>query len=439
MEDWPTGNLAGNLTSRARTLLEGVEREEEWLAGMLHLTANEPLMSDTARRAAGTRMSDRYYMGGGDDAGIVDFAPFTFLGWPATQELVTAAEQAACRMLNACAVTLAPLSGLHAMTCALLAMTDPGDTVMSLDLDHGGHFATQRIIERIGRRHVPTIGYDVEGLSFDLEALATRFAESGASTLYLDTSFALGPHDVRGLREALGPRATIIYDASHALGLIMGGQFQAPLLEGADVICGNTHKTLPGPQKGLIAFRDAERARRGLEAVQGGLISSPHGTSVIALAVTILEMDAFGSTYARGVIENAEHLGVALRTRGMDVRHLRPGRVTANHQVHLFTDQIGPYRELYAALIANGIVVNFDKALGERTFIRLGTQEITRRGMSEREMDHIAWLLIAALAGNDVCAEVADLVGGYRHVFHSFDPVPRASVRPDAPVIPVQA
>ncbi|MGN6257676.1 MAG: hypothetical protein ACTHN3_08010 [Solirubrobacterales bacterium] len=405
---------------RVRRLIAGVRAEEERNTRLLHLTANEPLMSDTARSFMGSRISDRYYMGGGDEEGVVDFGPFTFLGWPSLQALVSDAEAAAAAMLSAHSVSLACLSGVHAMMCALLCTTEPGDGVMSVDLEHGGHFATKLIIERTGRRHLPT-SYDLDGLRFDAERLAADFRQAGARAFYMDVSFCVNPHNLREIREALGPEALIIYDASHAMGLIMGGRFQAPLLEGADVICGNTHKTLPGPQKGLIAFRDAELARRAGEVLNAGLFSSSHTSSVAALAITILEMQAHGVGYARQVVANSNALGEALALRGLAVRRANSGRWSENHQVHLFTEGLGEYRELYAELLANGIVVNFDQTLGGRMFIRLGTQELTRRGMREEQMRQVAALLDGALHCEPVRDAAERLAAGFQAARFSFD------------------
>src|SRR5207253_619977 len=98
--------------------------------------------------------------------------------------------------------------------------------------------------------HVPA-SYDLDRLTFDADQIAYHFRRTGATAFYMDVSFYINPHNLNEIREALGPEAIIIYDASHTMGLIMGQEFQAPLREGADVLCGNTHKTLPGPQKGL--------------------------------------------------------------------------------------------------------------------------------------------------------------------------------------------
>jgi glycine/serine hydroxymethyltransferase len=399
-----------------------IRRDEHTDAKFLHLTSNEPYVSKTARAFADSRLADRYYFGGGDDE-LVDFGAFTSLGLPGIAALVNAAEAAAKTMLHAAAVNLNCLSGVHAMMCAILAVTEPGDAVMTVHHDHGGHFATKGIVDRIGRGHVFTPAFDYEALTFDAVALARMFKERQCKALYLDVSYYLNPHNLREIRAALGEEAVIIYDASHTMGLIMGQQFQAPLDEGADVICANTHKTLPGPQKGMIAFRDAELGKKANAIIDGCLYSSPHTASMIALATTILEMEQYGKDFARQIIANSNALGEALVRRGYRVRKANTGRWSENHQVHLLTDELGGHVELWRRLYRNHINVNFDspKVFDQGWFIRLGTQEITRRGMKEAEMEQIAEFLAQGLSGHNVADDVAALVQRHQTAHYSFD------------------
>ena len=401
--------------------LHEILRMEEESGQFLHLTANETLMSATARRCLGLQVGDLYFMGGGDELGIVDFRPFTFRGLPIVQRIVDAATAAAKELLCASDVSLRCLSGVHAMTCAILSLTDPGDAVMTVDITHGGHFATPVIVQRTGRRHIST-SYRLDRLEFDTEQLAADFHRAGARALYLDVSYYLNPHNLRDLRRALGEEATIIYDASHTLGLIMGGRFQAPLLEGADVIVGNTHKTLPGPQKGLIAFRDPETAARAQQFINNGLVSSVHTGSVLALAITILEMQRFGHDFSRQIVDNANALGEAFEEEGWSLRRANTGRVSENHQVHLLMGSQGErYRDLYTSLVDNHISVNFDSTLGAGTYARLGTQRVTRSGMGPSEMKRIGGLVSRALRGAHVRAEVLELTRSFPNVAYSFD------------------
>lgn len=400
---------------------EKIREEERRNTQFLHLTPNEPYMSNTARAFMSSHLADRYYFGGGED-GVVDFGAFTALGFPGIESLVNAAETAAKEMLGASIVNLSCLSGVHAMMCAILSTTEPGDTVMSVHHDQGGHFATQGIIERIGRSHV-FASYDFDSLSFDVEGIAKTFKESGAKAFYMDVSYYLNPHNLREIRAALGDEAIIIYDASHTMGLIMGQQFQAPLKEGADVICANTHKTLPGPQKGLIAFRDKALGEKANAITNDCLYSSPHLVSMIALATTILEMREFGEVYAKQIIANSNALGQALENRGYNIRKANTGHYSENHQVHLLTEKLGHYRNLYEKLVANSITAAFDDPaiFDGGAFIRLGTQEVTRRGMKEKEMETIADFIDRSLKGDDIKDKVETFTRGFQKAHYSFD------------------
>lgn len=402
-----------------------IRDDEKTDAKFLHLTSNEPYMSKTARMFSSSLLADRYYFGGGDDE-LVDFGAFTSLGLPGVASLVKAAEEATKEMLGAAEVNLNCLSGVHAMMCAILSTTEPGDGVMTVHYDHGGHFAAKGIVDRIGRRHVFTPAYDYDTLAFNAEAIAKVFKEQHCKALYMDVSYYLNPHNLRDIRAALGDEAIIIYDASHTLGLIMGKQFQAPFAEGADVICANTHKTLPGPQKGLIAFRDVELGKKANSIIDGCLYSSPHTASMIALATTILEMKEFGEEFAKQIIANSNALGEALAKRGYHVRKANTGRWSENHQVHLMTEKVGKYNELWRRLYGNNINVNFDSpnVFRQGSFIRLGTQEITRRGMKEAEMEQIADFLQRGLSGYDFSEEVIAFINIYRTAHYSFDASP---------------
>jgi glycine hydroxymethyltransferase len=226
---------------------------------------------------------------------------------------------------------------------------------------------------------------------------------------------------LREIRGALGENAIIIYDASHTMGLIMGQQFQAPLKEGANVVCANTHKTLPGPQKGMIAFRDEELGSKANDIINACLFSSPHTHQLIALATTILEMREFGEEYAKQIIANSNTLAQSLVQKGYKVKKANTGRYSENHQVHLLTSEIGNYKKLYDQLFANQIAVNFDDPFDQGIFIRLGTQEITRRGMKETEMEEIAGFIDSSLRGEKIADSIKSFIKRYQKVHYSFD------------------
>ncbi len=402
-----------------KSLISKIKIEEKETSDFLHLTANEAQLSKTAFNFVTSKLSERYFFGGGEN-GVVNSGGFYGRGLPAVQDLINEGIEAAKRMLGAYSVNLNCLSGVHAMMCAILSTTEPGDTIMTVHHDHGGHFATKGIIERVGRKQV-FASYNLEDLRFDTEKMAKDFRENSCKALYLDVSYYLNPHNLKEIRAALGDEAIIIFDASHTMGIIMGQRFQAPLKEGANVVCANTHKTLPGPQKGMIAFRDADLAEKANAIIDGYLFSSPHTHHMLALATTILELEAFGQDYADQIIKNSNAVAQAFVDLGYEVRKSNTGAYSHNHQAHIFIDKLGDPAGLYKKLLNNNISTNFDSPLGGRTFIRIGSQEVTRRGMKEGEMKTVASLIDRSLKDENVKSEVQKLNSQFQEIKFSFD------------------
>jgi len=403
-----------------KDLVNHVKDDEERDRNFLHLTANEAQMSKTAHLFLGSKLSERYHFGHGTKDHIADLGVFTGLSLDSIADLVDAAEAATKEMLGAAVVNLNLLSGVHAMMCSILSTTEPGDMVMYVPHSAGGHFATPGILDRIGRNKIPAT-YDLANLKFNVQKTAEDFHANKAKAFYIDVSYYINPHNLSELREALGQDAIIIYDASHTVGLMLGQEFQAPLKEGANVISANTHKTLPGPQKGLIAFRDLEFGTKANEIINGSLFSSPHTHHLASLSITLLEMKEFGEAYAQQVIKNSNAVAEAFVKRGYEVRKANTGRYSENHQTHIFIDDIGDRYDMYKKLIENNISTNFDNPLGERLYIRFGSQEITRRGMKEAEMDTIAEFIHRAFSGGNIKDEVITFNKQFSTINYSFD------------------
>ncbi len=237
-------------------------------------------------------------------------------------------------------------------------------------------------------------------------------------------SYYLNPHNLKEIRQAIGEEPIIIYDASHTMGLIMDQQLQAPLKEGANVVCANTHKTLPGPHKGMIAFRDQELADKANAIIDGCLYSTPHMTHLIALSITILELKAFGEDYAKQIIANSNAIAEAFANLGYEVRKANTGRYSENHQAHVCLEGKGDRMRMYKNFLKNNISTNFEDnelTQNQKIYIRVGTAEITRRGMKEADMVTIAGLMDRAIKGEDVKKEVLEFNSHFTKIYYSFD------------------
>jgi glycine hydroxymethyltransferase len=214
-------------------------------------------------------------------------------------------------------------------------------------------------------------------------------------------SVFLFPSPIKELAEAAHDvGAYLVYDAAHVLGLIGGKQFQDPLREGADVMCGSTHKTLPGPQGGMILSdhkgdtpEDKSFLRKLGFAVFPGVTSSYHLHHVASKAIAYAEHLEFGEKYAKQTIRNAQQLAQALHERGFKVFGEKLG-FTKSHQILL---EIGPRKGKEASQILEqaGIITNMNTIPGDEdplnpSGLRLGTPELTRIGMKDEEMKDIA-------------------------------------------------
>lgn len=400
-------------------LLQKIKLQEKENNEFLHLTANENQMSKTAMEFMASPLSERYYFGGGVNK-VVDFNPFTVKGIDSVENLVLEAEKALKEMLHAEEVNINVLSGIHAMICSIAASTEPGDLIMTIDPDNGGHFATRTILERIGRKGI-FAKFHQGSMEFNIEEIANEIKDNKVKALYVDLMNYTHPFDLKKLRELIGDEILIIYDASHTIGLMLGDEFQSPLAEGADIICANTHKTLPGPHKGLIAYKNKELGAKVNSILAGKFYSSVQTNHLIALAITILEMKFFGKEYAQQIISNSLNISRAFESMGYTIRKNHKGEFSRNHQVHIFLDDKGDRKKLYQNLIDNNISTNFNWMSDKKIFMRLGTQEITRRGMTEKEMIDIAEIVDSAFQGDDVKNLVKKINNEFKTIKFSFD------------------
>lgn len=400
-------------------ILGDLDQENTRNENFLHLTANECRMSDTAMHYLSTNLGQRYYFGGGSD-GVVDMGSFTFVGLKSIEDLMVAAETSVNKMLNANGVNFNCLSGVHAMMCSILSTTEAGEGVMTIREEDGGHFATKGIIEKFGRKHYFAV-YNNETQEFDLDKTEEIFKSNGVKVFYMDISNHLKPAPIAELRRRLGDSAIIIYDASHTIGLMMGHAFENPLDLGADIISANTHKTLPGPQKGMLVFKSKERAESCNKIINGYLKSSAHTENIIALCLAILEMDRFGVDYSRKIIENANLISSSFTKLGYSVRRADSGVFTHTHQAHIYLSPEIDRSASYKNLVHNNISLNYESVMGGNLFMRIGLQEVTRRGMSARDVENIARLVDASLKGKNVKSQVVSLIKSHNNIYYSFD------------------
>ncbi len=412
-----------------------LQEHHEWFKKTIPLIASENVPSPAVREALTADLGNRYAEGWPGDR--------VYAGCIYIDQIELLAMELARKLFKAEHANVQPNSGVLANLAAYTALTDPGDTMMCISIAAGGHISMGK--KKFGGTAGAVHGLNVEYLPFDekrmnvdVDAAAKKIKEVKPKLVIFGGSVLLFPPPVKELSAVVKEQgAHVMYDAAHVAGLIAGGQFQDPLREGADVMTCSTHKTLPGPQHGMILCKK-ELAERINRAVFPGVVSNHHLHAVAGVAVVLAEMLEFGKEYTAQIVKNAKALGKALYDRGMNVLCPDQG-FTASHTIAVDVIKQGDggmlERKLEQAnVILNREILPWDPREG-RDFknpggLRIGTSEITRLGMKERQMEDIAEFIKRVVVDGEepkrVAADVAEFRRDYQRVHYAFESVTQA-------------
>jgi glycine hydroxymethyltransferase len=322
-----------------------------------------------------------------------------------------------------------PTSGVVANLAAFFTFSKPGDSLMALEVPVGGHISHANV-SAAGIRGLKVYQhpFDEKTMNIDADAMVKKILEIKPKIVLLGGSLFLFPHPVKEAKEAADEvGAKVMYDGAHVLGLIAGGKFQDPLREGADVMMGSTHKTFPGTQGGIILTKN-EHAKEIDDAVFPGVVSNHHLHHVAGLGIATAEMLEFGADYADQIIKNAKALAQSLYERGFNVL-CEDQDFTESHQVAFDVSDIGKASIFAKDLESNNIILNKNllpwdnvNRSDDPSGIRVGTQEITRRGMKESQMSDVAdFIMRVVMDKTDVTKEVSEFMNDYTTVHYSFE------------------
>lgn len=340
------------------------------------------------------------------------------------------------KLFNCNYVDVRPTAGTTANMAVLKALIKPGETATVLDLANGAHISFGKWGAAAVRGiNLVSYPFNDDEMNIDVDGAVKLIREVKPKLALNGRSVFLFPSPIKELAEAAHEvGAYLVYDAAHVLGLIAGKQFQDPLREGADVMTGSTHKTLPGPQGGVVLSDhkgDTEEDKSFLMrlnfGVFPGVTSSYHLHHVAAKAIAFAEHLEFGEAYAKQTIRNAKKLAEALYERGFKVFGEKLG-FTESHQVLL---EIGPGKgkEASKKLEDAGIITNMNTIPGDTdplnpSGIRIGTPELTRIGMKESEMEEIAIFYERVLLKNEdpkkVRKDVKEFRKDYQEIRYCF-------------------
>ncbi|MFZ0041382.1 MAG: hypothetical protein WAK93_08750 [Solirubrobacteraceae bacterium] len=397
-----------------------------WLAGMLAqdrhyhtvmatLTASENYPSTCVRAAAGFIGGEHYFFDAPSPGHCGEWSFPRSGTLPALQTKFLAQMK---RLFAADIADWRPNGGSACEQAVVMAACKAGDAFVELAPEDGGHFGATVLADRLG---IDSFAFPMRGDLIDAERTARLVREHPNIRLVLvQPSHCRRPQPIKELAAVLPPDVTIAVDVSHTAGLIAAGLLPQPLQQGADILTLNTHKTLPGPNKGVIAFADRNHplAHKVWDVVCPQLQSNSHPECLPGLVIALEEVASFGRAYAEQIVANARVLARVLDGCGLDVSGMEYGG-TQTHQVHVRIGSADDSNRLANELLpqcafrTNSVLI---PGTGGDYGLRLGTQALTRRGLTEPEFAELGRLLAQAVRWTDAARirqEVADLLADH--------------------------
>jgi len=379
----------------------------------LELIASENIVSQAVLEAQGSVMTNKYAEG---------YPGRRYYGGCEHVDKVEAlAQERAKKMFGVAHANVQPHSGSQANMAVYMAVLNPGDAIMGMDLSHGGHLTHGSPVNFSGRLYnIVAYGVREDNERIDYDAMQQLADEhkpqmivGGASAYERTIDFAR----MREIADSVG--AYLMVDMAHYAGLIAAGEYPSPVGH-AHMITTTTHKTLRGPRGGMILTDDDDLAKKINSRIFPGIQGGPLMHVIAAKAVAFGE--ALGEQFKadqKQIIANARALAKTLADGGLRI-------VSGGTDCHMFRVDVRPQgltgKVAEAALEAAGITVNkntipFDPETPFITSgIRIGTAAITTRGMGEAESVKIGDMILKVLAApedegvrNAVAVEVREL------------------------------
>jgi glycine hydroxymethyltransferase len=371
---------------------EVIAAEEKRQKEGIELIPSENYVSGAVLEALGSVMTNKY------SEGYVGKRYYG--GQENTDKIEQLAIDRAKQLFGAEHVNVQPLSGAPANIAVYFALLEAGDTVLGMDLAHGGHLTHGHPVTKMAKLY-NFVRYgmkDIETGEIDYDALRETALKEKPKIIL--AGFSAYPREIdyakiKSIADEVG--AITMMDAAHIAGLIAGGVLRNPFDDGFDIVTTTTHKTLRGPRGGMIMCRQ-QFAEKIDKAVFPGFQGGPHMNNIAAKAVAFLEaLQPEFKEYSQQILLNAQVLATALQEHGAKL--ITGG--TSNHL--LLVDVVSSWnvtgKQAQELLDTVGITLNMNMIAGDTrspmdpSGIRLGTPAITTRGAKEEDMKKIAsWI-----------------------------------------------
>lgn len=385
-----------------KKILKLIKGEIKRQAEGLELIPSENYVSEDVLKANGSVFTNKYSEGypGRRYYGGQDF----------TDQVETLAIERACKLFKCKFANVQPHSGAPANLAVYAALLNPGDTILGMDLSHGGHLthgnpatlpAKIYNFVRYKMKNIETGEIDYEDLRRVAIETKPKIILAGFSAYSRNLNYK------KFVEIAKEVGAVTVADMAHIAGLIGAGVLRNPFLDGFDIITSTTHKTLRGPRGGLILIRENEEIAKKIDkSVFPGIQGGPHMHIIAAKAVAFLEASTPKfKKYAGQILKNAKAMEKVLRAE--KIRMIGGG--TDNHLI--LADVYGSLgvtgKEAQTVLDEVGITLNMNMIAEDPrkpmdpSGIRFGTPAITTRGFKEKECKQVAELMLEVLRNKD--------------------------------------
>lgn len=404
-----------------------LEKHHNWFKSSIPLIASENIPSPAVREAIVSDFGNRYAEGWPGER--------VYAGCIYIDEVEIICNELAKKVFKSEFADCRATSGVVANLAIYSAFSNPGDYMLAASIPSGGHIShgkkehsgTAGLVHGLNIEHYP---FSKEDMTIDVDATKKKVSEmisngKKPAIAMFGGSLFLFPHPVKELASFMHDNGIYInYDGAHVAGLIAGGQFQDPIGEGTDSMTMSSHKTLWGPQGGIIVSleRHADSIKK---AIFPGNTSSHHLHHVAGKAIALAESLEFGKEYAKQVISNAKTLAESLANFGFRVLGEKRG-YTESHQLAVDVSNYGDGGTIEKELEKANIILNRQLLPGDiksgkhymhPSGVRIGVPEVTRLGMKESEMKEIASFIKQIVIDKSDPNKVGSAVSKFREQF----------------------
>lgn len=399
-ESYQSGDVLGSIENE-------LDKHNKERLEAINLIVSENRMSERSMAPLSSDIQSRY-------------AASFYAGTESAQKIIYTVTELAKKTFKAKYANISPISGNISLLGVIFALTKYKDCVARVPpfFPGGGYPLDYGSFERTPL----SLPFSDTNWQLDLPESLKLLDKYKPPLVVLGSSIVTYPMPVNEIAEFVHKYGGIVaYDGSHTLGLIAGGQYQDPLLEGADILLGSTHKTFPGPQGGIILTND-ERLHKKVEKMVNlaplngpTLICNPHLARIASTGIVLEETK--WNEYAKQIVSNARTIAYTLRDHAIPMR---------GFDAENFSEPTYCHQVLTSFSVPDSIKIR-DKLhkhhINVDGFVRIGTSEITRLGFKEEECkllgNILATIIQSVIKNNNIIPSVDKQIHRLIKSYHS--------------------